>query len=121
MGRYGRPKLSDVERRDAMSLNVRFNEREKAIVEEKAREAGVTTTEWARLATLERNPPPRRVIPEFNREAWLELSTLAATLNGAICRFQPGDERELYNVFESLRRQLGSIRNQLVGNDRGGE
>lgn len=104
-----------------MSLNVRFNEREKAVVEEKAREAGVTPTEWARLATLERSPPARRVIPEVNREAWLELSKLATTLNGTIWRFQPGDENELWNVFESFQRQLGSVRNQLIGNAKGEE
>lgn len=116
MGKYGRPKLPDEERREALSLNVRFNEREKEIVAAKAHAAGVTMTEWARLATLEREPPERRMIPEINRTAWLELSKLAATLNGAIWRFQLGDEHELRAVIESVKGQLASFRNGLIGN-----
>jgi hypothetical protein len=116
MGKYGRPKLADDERREALSLNVRFNERERRIVEAKAQAAGVTVTEWARLASLEQEPPERRVIPEVNRAAWLELSKLAATLNGAIWRFRPGDEYQLHAAIENVRWQLASFRNGLIGN-----
>ncbi len=69
MAKYGRPKLSDAERRETLTLNVRFNEQEKRIVKEKAQQAGVTPTERARLAALEQRPPVRRMIPELNREA----------------------------------------------------
>jgi len=116
VGKYGRPRLADDERREALSLNVRFNEREKRIVAAKAQAAGVTPTEWARLATLQREPPERRLIPEVNRAAWLELSKLAATLNGAIWRFRPGDEHELRATIESVKAQLASFRNALIGN-----
>lgn len=121
MGNYGRPKLSDQKRRMALTLNVRLNAGEREIVERKAREAGVTRTEWARLAALEKNPPARRVIPEINREAWLELARLAATLNMALGRFNAGDERELATAFEALRGELAGVRNQLIGNDERGE
>jgi hypothetical protein len=122
MGKYGRPKLSDKERRDSIMLNVRLNSSERKIVERKAQEAGVTPTEWARLAALEKSPPVRRVIPEINREVWLELARLAATLNTALGRFQTGDERELASTFEALRDELARVRNRLIGNDkRGGQ
>ncbi len=102
-------------------MNVRLNTGEREIVERKAREAGVTPTEWARLAALEKSPPARRVIPEINREAWLELARLAATLNTALGRFQTGDGGELASTFEALRGELAGVRNQLIGNDERGE
>ena len=121
MGKFGRPKLTDEERRTALTLNVRLNSCEREIVERKAREAGVTPTAWARLAALEQSPPARRVIPEINREAWLELARLTATLNTALGRFQTGDESDLATAFESLRGELAGVRNQLIGNDVRGE
>jgi hypothetical protein len=121
MGRYGRPKLTDEERRTALTLNVRLNIGERGIVERKAREAGVTPTEWARLAALEKSPPVRRVIPEINREAWLELARLAAAFNTALGRFRAGEEGELATAFEALRDELAWVRNRLIGNDGGGE
>lgn len=121
MGKYGRPKLSDKERRDSIMLNVRLNADEREIVERKAQEAGVTMTEWARFAALEQSPPARRVIPEINREAWLELARLAATLNTALGKFQTRDGGELASTFESLRGELAGVRNQLIGNDERGE
>ncbi len=118
MGKYGRPKLSSDELRDRLSLNVRFNREERETVERKAREAGVTMTEWARLAAVEKSPPARRVIPEINRTAWLELAHLAAMLNSAIGRFQTEDNPEIILTFEALRQELASVRNGLIGNDR---
>ena len=59
MGRYGRPKLPESERREAGALHIRLNQEERRVVEEKASQAGVTPHEWARLAALERDPPKR--------------------------------------------------------------
>ena len=116
MGRYGRPKLPDEKRRGALSINVRFNEAEKRIVEAKAATAGVTATEWARLAALGREPPERRSVPELNRVAWVELARLAATLNGAVWRFKPEYEQGFVQLLEIVRRELGAVRNLLIGN-----
>jgi len=121
MGRYGRPKLSDEERRTALTLNVRLNAGEREIVERKAREAGVTSTEWARLAALEKSPPARRLIPEINREVWLELARLSATLNTALGRFRSGEEDELASLIKPLCSELAGLRNRLIGNDGGSE
>jgi hypothetical protein len=115
LGKYGRPKLPDGERREAGALHIRLNQTERKIVEEKASLAGVTPHEWSRLAALERDPPPRQFIPELNREAWLEMAKLMTTLNGAIWRFQEGREGSLRAAMESVRGELATVRNLLIG------
>lgn len=115
MGKYGRPKLPVGERREAGALHIRLNEEERRIVEEKASQAGVTPHEWARYAALERDPPRRQIIPEINREAWLEMARLMAALNGAVWRFQPGREGSLREAVEGLRGELAEVRNLLIG------
>jgi len=117
MGKAGRPKLTETERRTAGQLVVRLNQRERETVARKAEAAGVTPTEWARYAALGRTPPPRQVIPELNRKAWLELSKLAATLNGALWRFRPGGEDSLRADVERVRRELAGVRNLLIGGE----
>ena len=113
--------MSDEERRTALTLSVRLNAGEREIVERKAQKAGVTPTEWARLAALEKSPPARRVIPGINREAWLKLAPLAATLNTTLRRFQSEGESELASTLDALRGELAGVRNQLIGNDERGE
>ena len=115
MAKYGRPRMPDDERREAGALHIRLNQTERQIVEEKASSAGVTPHEWARSAALERDPPPRKIIPELNRQAWLEMARLMATLNGAIWRFQPGGEESVRDSVEAVRRELAEVRNLLIG------
>lgn len=115
MARLGRRKLPDEQRRTAASLNVRFNQQEWNTVEAKSRSAGVTPTEWARLAALERHPPPRRTVPELNETAWRELARLAATLNGQMWRFRPGADDRLRELFLAVRQELHSVRMELKG------
>lgn len=115
MALKGRPKLGDEERRTAGFTNTRFNAEEWETVCAKAAAAGVTPTEWTRFAALERTPPRRRVIPELNQKAWHELARLAATLNGAMWRFRPGQEAELRALFETVRRELATVRGLLIG------
>ena len=117
MGKYGRPRLPEGERRDAGALHVRLNAEERKVVDEKAARAGVTPHEWARLAALERDPPERRVIPELNREAWLEMARLMAALNGAVWRFRPGGEGSLGAAVDGVRRELAEVRNLLIGGE----
>lgn len=115
MSPLGRRRLPDEQRRAAASLNVRFNKLEWEVVERKAAEAGVSPTEWARLAALDRNPPPRRTVPKINETAWRELARLVATLNGAVWRFRPGDEGGLRELLLSVRGELHSVRMALKG------
>lgn len=118
MGRYGRPKLPDNERRTALTLNVRFNKQEKQILIEKARVAGITATEWARFCALETDPPERRIIPELNREAWLELSRLSSLLNAEASSVGANKNVELNELLTTLQQLLADVRNRLIGNER---
>lgn len=115
MGRLGRRKLPDKQRRTAATINVRFNAPEWEVVVQKAADAGVSPTAWARSATLGRNPPPRRDVPELNEKAWRELGRLVATLNGAMWRFRPGLEDGLRELFEVVKRELHKVRMELKG------
>ena len=115
MGRLGRRPLPEEQRRTAGSLNVRFNQEEWKTVEQKAADAGVSPTEWARLAALERDPPPRRAVPELNEPAWRELGTLADALKRTLWRLRPGAEEGLRELFESVREELHHVRMGLKG------
>jgi hypothetical protein len=114
VGKYGRPKSDPSQRRDATRINVRLNREEQIIVEEKARDAGVTPHEWARLAALERHPPLRPIIPEINREMWLETAKTLATLKGAIHHLQPGTDDSLRAMLEGVKDELTAVRKLLV-------
>jgi hypothetical protein len=116
MGKYGRPRLPEGERREAGALHIRLNSEERRTVEEKAAQAGVTPHEWARCAALERDPP-RRIIPALNSEAWLEMAKLMVTLDDAACRFQPGGEASLGAAVEGVRQELSAVRKLLVGSE----
>jgi hypothetical protein len=115
MGKYGRPKLPESERRGARPLHIRLNEEERKIVEEKASLAGVTPHEWARLAALGQDPPIRPIVPELNYEAWHETAKLLSTLKGAIWRFQPGMEEALRAMLEGTKDDLTVVRKLLLG------
>jgi hypothetical protein len=114
MGRYGRPRLPEGERRDAGALYVRLNAEERRAVEEKASAAGVTPHEWARLAALERDPP-QRIIPELNHEAWLQTARQVAALEQAVWRFEPGDEASVIAAVESVRQEIRAVRKLFIG------
>lgn len=115
MGRSGRRKLAQSERRTAGALLVRLNERELQTVTRKAAAAGVSPTEWARYAALGRNPPRIQVVPELNHKAWLELGRLAGTVGRAIWRFRPGGEGSLGTQVAHLDEELRAVRNLLIG------
>ena len=117
MGKFGRPKLPSSKRREAGALHIRLNQEELSIVEEKAREAGVTPHEWARLAALERDPPPRQIVPELNKAAWRETAKTLAILKSALWRLQPGTEDSLRAMLEGVKDELVSVRKQLAGGE----
>lgn len=115
MGKYGRPKLPEGERREAGALHIRLNREERRVIEDKASQAGVTPHEWARLAALERDPPKRRVIPEVNHEMWLKTAGLSATLDGTILGFRPGEGGASREALEAVRNELAAVRKLLLG------
>jgi hypothetical protein len=119
VGKYGRPKRDPSQRRDAARINIRLNQEERLIVEEKARDAGIPVHEWARLAALECHPPARPTIPEINHEAWHQTAKTLSTLKGAIYRYQPGADAELMALLESVKDELVGLRRSLIGGSRG--
>lgn len=120
MGRLGRKKKAVGEGKERVTA-VRLTLPEREIVEQKAAAAGVTVSEWVRSAALEREPPTRRMIPEINRVAWLELAKLAAALNEATWQFKAEAEPETRRLFETMRCELARFRNTLIGNLEEGE
>jgi hypothetical protein len=114
LGKYGLPRLPEDQRREAGALHIRLTRDERRVVEEKASQAGVTPHTWAYHAVMERDPPRRQIIPELNREAWLELARLATTVNSAVWRFRPGGEEALRDAVERLRGELAEVRNLLI-------
>lgn len=114
MGKYGRPRLTD-EKRRSITLPVRLNDDELVVIEAKAIEAGISPSAWMRLAAQERNPPPRRVLPELNWKAWKELSQVSRDLRNAVRNFKSGSDSELGARVEQMRRELAAVRNQLIG------
>ena len=115
MGKCGRPKMAEEKRRGAKAYNVRYNEIESSIVEEKAAYAGTTPTEWIRAASLERQPKSKKVIPEINQQAYLQLSKLIEAATEQIWNFAPGDEDELHEILLEVRREVGKLQNILTG------
>lgn len=115
MGKYGRPKAPKEKRRDAKAYNVRYSEEEDFIVVEKATVAGVTTTEWIRTASLERQPKSKRVIPEINQLAFLKLSKLIEAATEGIWKFEPGEENDLHKTLSELKQEAGSLQKILMG------
>lgn len=109
-----RPK-SPPEQIRARTIGVRVNPVELADLETKAQAAGVTVTEWLRLAGLRRRAPAG-VVPAINREAWVELARLAANLNQLA---RAANEGQTVTVNEQLLSrlmdQVQALRRGLLG------
>lgn len=66
----------------------------------------MSRAEWLRVAALN-NPP--EIIPQINREAWLELARSAANLNQLAKSANQG------GALASLSRELAEFRAALIG------
>ena len=84
--RMGRPKLDPKERRDDHLPNVRVTANERAELERRAEEAGISLTEFCRRAILNRRIAPRRssiadsMLVELNRVG-VNLNQIARHMN----------------------------------------
>ena len=78
--------------------------------------------EWLRCALLDRLPP---IIPELNKQAWLQLSRAASNLNQVAAHmnaFQPAARFEIVQNIDEIRKILAGFRNALLGHfDEGSE
>ena len=113
--RIGRPPLQPEQRR-SRTVGVRLSNAEYAELEKRATRAGQSPATYLRLATLGPASAPR-VVPVANREAWLQLSGIAADfhrLTNAVRSGQPLDDAAS-SLLSDLRRELFSLRMALLG------
>ncbi|HIC4092297.1 TPA: ATP-binding protein [Salmonella enterica] len=69
--------------------------------------------EWLRMASLHKLPS---VLPEINREAWIELGRLAQDLNHLLTHLDhksPDSELTRTELF-AIRRQIKALREHLI-------
>ena len=65
------------------------------------------------MAALDQLPP---TVPSINRNAWLELSRLAANLNQAQAAMNRGDNSDYpHDIFNDLRNAVTELRLDLIG------
>lgn len=109
--RGGRPKLAPEDVREA--YGVRLSKREREEARHRAEEAGLDLSTYCRNAILNASSP--RPVPRINREAWLQLSTLADALT-VLSKTQSASIRGgSVDQFSALRVLLQSTRFALLG------
>lgn len=91
-------------------VTCRLTDEEKAKVDQLR--GAITRGEWLRRTALGRPP---RMVPELNRQAWLELARLAGNLNQLAQAVNQG-RKDLPQVdFEALRALTQQLRLELIG------
>lgn len=107
-GMRGRATPENEKRKHAVTCRLTDDEKTKV---DQLRGA-ITRGEWLRRAALGKPP---RMIPELNRQAWVELARLTANLN-QLARAVNEGKRDLPQVdFESLRELTQQLRLELIG------
>lgn len=105
--RTGPKPLPATEKRNRC-VSVRLNDSELAALD--AKRGPYQRGEWFRMAALHRLPP---MIPEVNRQAWVELSRSASNLNQIAKKLNEGDQADI----EQIRKELAAFRAALIGTD----
>lgn len=112
-GRGGRPKAAPGELRGA-PIGVRVNGVERAEIERKAAQCGMTPAEFLRAVGMEYEV--RRAVPQVNREAYQELARTAANLNRVVALINSGRP---VGIGEGLAKQMledvQALRRELLG------
>ncbi|EAB2371458.1 ATP-binding protein [Salmonella enterica] len=92
-------------------VSVRLNEEELSILNSKR--GPYKKGEWLRMASLHKLPS---VLPEINREAWIELGRFAQDLNYLLTHLDhksPDSELTRTELF-AVRRQIKALREHLI-------
>ncbi len=107
-GKRGRKRKTETDRR-AVAVACRLTNEELAVCD--ARRGGMTRGAWLRVAALQNVPS---IVPEVNREAWIDLARAAGNLNQIAKRLNAshpsGD-----GMVEEILRALNDFRNRLIG------
>lgn len=97
------------------TIGVRVNAAELSELESKAEAAGVSVTEWLRLAGL-RQRAPVSIVPAINREAWAVLAKSASNLNQLTKSVNEGRNLGVdVNALRIMYREIQTLRQQLLG------
>ena len=106
------PKPPDLLR--TVRVNVYLHPSEAVLLDQARQRVGLERGPYMRLAALDRLP---QSIPELNRDAWSELSRLAANLNQYQHAINEGriDSGVPVSEIEALRKQVDALRRQLLG------
>jgi len=114
----GRPALEPEQKRGHIAAG-RLNAEEFARVEEWRSRVKMRRGEYVRAALLNKLPP---VVPEVNRQAWVELGRLAsnlnqlqAAINGGWAKGTSVEVSELQGKVKELKEAVESLRGELLG------
>jgi len=114
----GRPALGAEARRGHM-IAVKVTPAERALLEERAMAAGLDVGVYVRAMGLGRRVVG--IVPEVNRDAWIELARTTANVNQIAAHLNGGgrfDERGTSRVAQALdtvRGELALLRRALIG------
>ncbi|WP_354674309.1 plasmid mobilization protein [Cupriavidus alkaliphilus] len=102
-------------------LAIRLRKDERALVEQKAAEAGLPPATYIREAALHATVASMKSeIPEVNREAWAALARACANLNQYQAAINAGQATGYPPQFlEQLRDQVQIMRRALIGTREG--
>ena len=101
--RRGHPKLDDVDLRDKC-ISVRLNKEELNMLN--SRRGTLKQGEFLRMAAIDQLP---KIVPQLNKEAWIELSRAASNLNQIAHKLNMDeyvDAGEIRKVFADFRQKI---------------
>ena len=101
--RRGHPKLDDDDVRDKC-ISVRLNKEELDMLN--SRRGALKQGEFLRMAAIDQLP---KIVPQLNKEAWVELSRVASNLNQIAHKLNMNecvDAGEIRQVFADFRQKI---------------
>ena len=104
--RRGHPKLDNDDVRDKC-ISVRLNKEELIMLN--SRRGNLKQGEFLRMAAIDQLP---KIVPELNKEAWVELSRVASNLNQIAHKLNMGeyvDAVEIRLIFAQFREKIIGI------------
>ena len=110
--RGGRPRLAPDEKRSERFSGIRLTAAERAIIEDKASQAGLSIAEYCRQSFLRSRPPPRSK-SEIDAKALLAIERIGRNLNQIARQLNSGGPVPLYlhdtldQVRDAIDRLMG--------------
>jgi len=112
---HGRPKIEADAKRSLSLPPIKVNEVERIRIEAQAQAAGLPVSTWARYAAQNIAPPKRRIIPQLNQEAWLQLGDELLSLRRLKWKLETEGERAVVVALERVEGEMKLLHNKLIG------